>query len=209
MELVKWYEADREVKNQAARLAMSLIVAGKKNTEVIDSVESQFSLILTAANVNSLRKRDDVKAAIACNDTEALQTGIATKSRRIAILEEGIELLHNTFVTTNEYGQKVLKTCGDGIQGKDAVAAIKVMADIVKGATEIMEPKQANSGNVQVNVNSNNRVASFADMIGIGGDTDVLQMLKNAAAAIEEKQLEESAGRDEAIDVEFEVRDGE
>ena len=209
MELVKWYEADRDTKNQAARLAMSLIVAGKKNVDIAASVEGQFGLTMTTSNINMLRKRDDIKAAIACNDTEALQTGIATKSWRIALLEEGVELLHNTFVITDEYGKKKLKTFGDGVQGKDAVAAVKTMADIVKVASEIMEPKQGSGGNVQVNVNSNNRVASFGEMIGIGGDTDILQMLKNAAAAIEEKQLDESAGREEAIDVEFEVSDGE
>ena len=209
MELVKWYDADREVKNAAGRLAMSLVIAGKKNAEIIDCVSSQFNVTMTVSNVNSLRKRDDVRAAIACNDTEALQTGIATKSRRIALLEEGIELLHNTFVYTDEYGQRKLKTFGDGVQGKDAVAAVKTMADIVKVASEIMEPKSSGGGNVQVNVNSNNRVATFSEMIGVGGDTDILQMLKNAAAAIEDKQLEESAGRGEVIDVDFEVSDGE
>ena len=209
MELVKWYDADRDIKNQAARLAMSLIVAGKKNSDILSSVESQCGIAMTASNINTLRKRDDVKAAIACNDTEALQTGIATKARRIAILEEGIELLHDTFVYTDEYGKRRLKTFGDGVQGKDAVAAVKTMADIVKVASEIMEPKQSSVGNVQVNVNSNNRVATFGEMIGIGGDTDILQMLKNAAAAIEEKQLEESAGSDDVIDVDFEVNDGE
>lgn len=201
-DLVPYSQAEKERQSKAARLAMALIVAGKRNSDITESVESQLSITLSTANINSLRKRDDVKAAIVSNDREALQCGIATRARRIEMLEEGMELLHSTFVYTDFEGKKKLRTAGDGIKGQDAVAAVKAMTEIVKVANEIMEPRMSGSTNVQVNTGGGG--ASFGTMIGITGDTDVLGMLKSAAAELERQDKEDLVAGAEVIDVTFE-----
>lgn len=200
-ELIPYAQAQKELQSKAARLAMALIVAGKKNTDIVSSVEGSFGITLSMPNINSLRRRDDVKAAIVSNDREALQVGIATRARRIEMLEEGMELLSATFVYTDFDGTRKLRTTGDGIKGQDAVAAVKAMTEIVKVASEIMEPRQGGTTNVQVN--NGGQVANFGSLIGLSPDTDVLGMLRNAAAAIEERVKDSEEDNSGVIDVPF------
>ena len=196
MQLIPYGQAEESLRKDAARHALSMIVCGKRDVEIIASVSKSYNVNITKQHLTTLRKRDDVQAAMHLNDREALQTGIANKVTRIGILEEGIELLRNTFVMEDEdTGKMKLRIDGFGFKGADAVAAVKAMADIVKTATEILEPKTTN---VQVN-NFNNQKkdpGSFSSVIG----SDPEQLLRDALAAIQNSRKPDA----DAIDVEFE-----
>jgi hypothetical protein len=205
-ELIPYTRCDTQVKPQVARLAMSMIVMGKRDKDIITAVERDFGIAITNSSIAQLRRRDDVRASIMLNDREALQSGIASRANRIAILDDAIELLFNTFVVVKD-GKKVLKIDGQNIRGGDAVAAVKVMGDLVKVATEMMEPKN-NGMNVQVNT-GNSQVANFGDLLGIGPNTDVVGMLQRAAKEMESKAQNAAAEAEEIIDVDIEDEDEE
>jgi len=198
--LVNYTTAEYEKQKEAARYAAALIVAGDRNEEIRGKVASALGMAITSASINSLRKRVDVQAALQVNDREALQAGIANRGRRIEILEQGIELLHNTFVITKD-GKRQLRI-GDGIKGADAVMAVKTMADLVKTANEILEPKSGPTTNVQVNNIGTKKGTSMAELVGT---ENVEEMLRGALAAIEESKKEEKD--DGAIDADFTVVD--
>lgn len=197
-ELIHYTTAEYEKQKESARYAAALIVAGDRNEEIKKKVADTLGISITSASVNSLRKRVDVQAALQVNDREALQAGIANRGRRIEILEQGIELLHNTFVVT--VGGKRQLRIGDGIKGTDAVMAVKTMADLVKTANEILEPKAGSTTNVQVNNIGTKKGTSMAELVGT---ENVEEMLRGALAAIEESKKQEA--EEAAIDAEFEV----
>lgn len=162
-----------------------MIVSGYDNAQIVNRlIEEGHVLSYTEAAVSYWRKRPDVIALLGRRDTEALQSGLAAKERRVKELAEMAQLLKEDLTEIDPLTGRLRIKSGPNVNRLAQGTLVREFRETIKDIGDLVDDKKGPEVQINASVTQNNINLQRVG-IEVSGGVSLAERLKQAAQIID------------------------
>jgi len=167
-----------------------LIVSGHTNRDIVKIlIEDGHVLSYTERAVSYWRKRPDVLTMLGRRDTEALQSGLAAKERRVKELAEMAQLLKSELTETDQLTGALRIKNGPGVNKIAQASLVREFRETLSDIGNLVDEKKGPEVQINAQVTQNNINLKRVG-IEVNEGMSLAERLKQAASIIDAEVLE-------------------